>query len=364
MMETTNILEETVKNFTNNVNSVSSDQLAIVILNWNGKHFLEQFLPSVITHSENAKIIVADNASTDDSVSFVRQHYPQIEIIINESNGGFAKGYNDALKHVSSPYYLLLNSDIEVSPDWLKPLIHAMNNEKIAGCQPKVIAYKERFRFEHAGASGGFLDHNFFPFCRGRIFSEIEADQGQYENEMKIFWSSGACMLIRSELFHQVGGFDEDFFAHMEEIDLCWRIKRLGYEFMVAPSSTVYHVGGGTLDYLSPRKTYLNFRNSLFMICKNYTGWLFPKLFYRMSLDGVAASMFLLSGKPRHFWAVFKSHVDFYLVFGKMYAKRKQIQRTENNTTLSGFYSGSILWARYFKQIKSFSKLNARFFKN
>lgn len=363
-MGTINILGGTVKNFTNNDNSVSADQLAIVILNWNGRHFLEQFLPSVVAHSEQARIIVADNASTDDSVSFLREFYPKIEVIQNAENGGFAKGYNDALKYVDSPYYLLLNSDIEVTPNWLSPLLQAMENEKIAGCQPKVKSYKNRDRFEHAGASGGFLDHNFFPFCRGRIFGDTELDRGQYDNELRIFWSTGACMLIRSDVFHQVGGFDEDFFAHMEEIDLCWRIKRLGYEFMVTPESTVYHVGGGTLDYLSPRKTYLNFRNSLYMICKNYTGWLFPKLFYRMCLDGVAALMFLVSGKPRHFWSVFLSHIHFYRVFSRMYSKRTTIQNSPNQMTSSGYYAGSILWARYFKRIISFAELNARLFRH
>jgi GT2 family glycosyltransferase len=341
---------------------IHSSQVAIVILNWNGVHFLEQFLPSVIQHAQNARIVVADNASSDNSVSFLQTHFPQIEIIQNDQNGGFAKGYNDALKHVDSPFYLLLNSDIEVTENWLNPLLESISNEQVAGCQPKVLAFHDKTRFEHAGASGGFLDRNFFPFCRGRILSETEVDQHQYENETSIFWSTGACMLIRSELFHQVGGFDEDFFAHMEEIDLCWRIKQLGYDFKVNPSATVYHVGGGTLSYLSPKKTYLNFRNSLFMITKNYSGPLFIKLFYRMLIDGVAGGMFLVSGKPTHFWAVFKAHIDFYKKIRTMLQKRKVIQASTSNFNATGIYRGSILWARYFKKIKQFSKLNMRLF--
>lgn len=337
--------------------------LAIVILNWNGKSYLEQFLPSVIQYSAQARIIVADNASTDDSVSFVKRTYPNIEIVQNESNGGFAKGYNDALKKIQAPFYLLLNSDIEVSENWLEPLMKCMEDELVAGCQPKILAFHDKSKFEHAGASGGFLDHNFYPFCRGRILSLTEHDLGQYNGETEIFWSSGACMLLRSELFHEARGFDEDFFAHMEEIDLCWRIKRKGFAFKVVPSSKVYHVGGGTLAYLSPKKTYLNFRNSLYMICKNYEGFLPAKLFYRLCLDGIAASMFLLTGKPKHFWAVFKSHIDFYAKYATMSAKRKQIRSSENNMNYTGFYSGSILWARYFKKISRFSDLNMRLFR-
>jgi GT2 family glycosyltransferase len=201
------------------------DSLAIVILNWNGKGFLEQFLPSVCNYSNGAKIILADNASTDDSVAFVKSHYPSIEIIVNESNGGFAKGYNDALKQIDSEFYLLLNSDIEVTENWLLPLMEAMKDPQVAGCQPKVLSYNERTLFEHAGASGGFLDHNYFPFCRGRIFDKFEHDEGQYDAPMEVFWATGAALLIRSELYHKVGGLDEAFFAHMEEIDLCWRLR-------------------------------------------------------------------------------------------------------------------------------------------
>lgn len=340
------------------------DQIAIVILNWNGKKFLKDFLPSVVEHSADARIIVADNASSDDSIDFLKQAYPQIEIIQNDQNGGFAKGYNDALKKVESPFYLLLNSDVEVSENWLVPLFEAMENPAVAGCQPKVLAYQNKEKFEHAGAAGGFLDRNYFPFCRGRIFDETEYDKHQYDGEIEVFWTSGACMLIRSELFHKAGGFDESFFAHMEEIDLCWRIKRLGYTFKIVPSSQVYHVGGGTLDYLSPKKTYLNFRNSLYMITKNHAGWLFTKLFYRMTLDGIAATVFLISGKPKHFKAVFDAHMHFYQHLSGMLKQRKNLNKMAGEFNDSGLYRGSILWARYFKRIHEFSRLNMRFFKN
>lgn len=340
------------------------NQIAIVILNWNGRDFLSKFLPSVLKYSGDARVVVADNASTDDSVSFLRENYPSVELVINDGNGGFAKGYNDALKNIQSPYYLLLNSDVEVTEDWLVPLMEAMKDNAVAGCQPKVLSYQEKNRFEHAGASGGFLDHNYYPFCRGRIFERTEMDTNQYDHEMEVFWTSGACMLIRSEVFHQVGGFDEDFFAHMEEIDMCWRIKRLGYSFKIIPSSKVYHVGGGTLSYFSPKKTYLNFRNSLFMITKNHEGILFFKIVYRGILDGMAAFMFLLSGKPQHFMAVFNAHISYYGKMNTMLKHRKRLKLSSTKFNETGLYHGSILWAKYFKKIKDFNKLNMRFFKS
>jgi hypothetical protein len=339
------------------------NEIAIVILNWNGKHFLEQFLPSVLEFSENARVVLADNASTDDSVNFVKTTFPQIEIVVNDSNKGFAGGYNDALKKINSRYYLLLNSDIEVSRDWLKPLYEAIQNSAIAGCQPKVLSYHKKSMFEHAGASGGYLDKDYFPFCRGRIFDRFEFDEGQYDGETEIFWATGAALLIRSDIFHQVGGFDEAFFAHMEEIDLCWRIKKLGYTFKVCPKSTIYHVGGGTLPYLSPRKTYLNFRNSLFMIVKNHEGILLPKLFWRMTLDGIAGIRFLVRMEWRHLAAVFNAHMAMYKRLPVLLKQRKSIKQTKTEFEQSGLYSGSILWARYFKGVTKFSQLNQRLFK-
>jgi GT2 family glycosyltransferase len=340
--------------------------ITIVILNYNGKSYLETFLPSVILNSEGARIVIADNSSTDDSIVFLEQNYPNLEIVINSQNGGFAKGYNEALNIIKSKYYLLLNSDIEVTKDWLIPLLKSIQNDKIAGCQPKILSYSNRNIFEHAGASGGFIDRNYFPFCRGRIFDLTELDTGQYDNEQTIFWASGAALLIKSEIFHLAGGFDDDFFAHMEEIDLCWRINKMGYEFKVVPNSVVYHVGGGTLAYNSPRKTYLNFRNSLYMITKNHKGLLFPKIVYRLLIDGVAGVVFLLKGTPNHTLSVLKAHKDFYINLSKFLGKRKQEKL--NRPTLSvknigGFYNGSILWARYFKGILKYSELNFRLFK-
>lgn len=338
------------------------DSLAIVILNWNGKGFLEQFLPSVCAFSKNARIILADNASTDDSVAFVKSNYPQIEIIINESNGGFAKGYNDALKRVESDLYLLLNSDIEVTENWLDPLMKVMEDPMVAGCQPKILSFQDKTLFEHAGASGGFLDRNYFPFCRGRIFDKFEHDEGQYDNQMEIFWATGAALLIRSELFHKAGGFDEAFFAHMEEIDLCWRLKKQGYKFMSVPQSKVYHVGGGTLPYLSPRKSFLNFRNSLFMIIKNHEGNLFLKLLQRMVLDGIAAMRFILRGEWKHFASVFNAHKEMYQRFSVLLKQRREIKAGANGFNSNGLYRGSILWARYFKGVSKFKELNQRLF--
>lgn len=338
------------------------DSLAIVILNWNGKGFLEQFLPSVCAYSQNASIILADNASTDDSIQFVKDNYPNIEIIINKSNGGFAKGYNDALKKIDAHYYLLLNSDIEVTENWLPPLLEAMKDPLVAGCQPKVLSYQNKALFEHAGASGGYLDRNYFPFCRGRIFDKFEFDEGQYDGNAEVFWATGAALLIRSELFHQAGGFDESFFAHMEEIDLCWRIKKRGFKFMVIPKSRIYHVGGGTLPYLSPRKSYLNFRNSLFMIIKNHDGPLFFKMLNRLTLDGVAGVRFLLRGEWKHLGSVFSAHYAMYRRLSILLKQRKEIKKTVIKFNSAGLYKGSILWARYFKGVTKFKELNQRLF--
>ncbi|MEY4602820.1 MAG: hypothetical protein RIT43_112 [Bacteroidota bacterium] len=336
--------------------------LSIVILNWNGKHFLEKFLPSVLNFSDNAEVIVADNASTDDSVDFLHSHYPSIRIVQNTTNGGFAKGYNDALDQIESEFYLLLNSDIEVTEGWLNPLLEVMKDPTVAGCQPKVLAFNERNRFEHAGASGGFLDRNYFPFCRGRIFDQFENDLGQYDGTMEVFWATGAALLIRAELFHEAGGFDAAFFAHMEEIDLCWRIKKRGYRFLAVPDSVIYHVGGGTLPYLSPKKSYLNFRNSLFMLVKNHDGMLLPKLFTRMVLDGIAGVRFLLRGEWQQLGSVFRAHLHFYKRLGTLLRQRKELKQFKGTFNATGMYRGNILWSRYFKGITKFSDLNQRLF--
>jgi GT2 family glycosyltransferase len=336
-----------------------SAQVAVVILNWNGKHFLEQFLGNVITHSEPHQVILADNASTDDSIDFVRTHYPEVRIIRNDENGGFAKGYNDALRHVDAKFYVLLNSDVEVTDGWLNPLLAAMQDEQVAGCQPKIKSYERRNEFEHAGAVGGFLDKDFYPFCRGRIFDKIETDNGQYNDTVEVFWATGACMMIRADLFHNVGGLDEDFFAHMEEIDLCWRLKRLGYKFMAVGQSEVFHVGGGTLDYLSPRKTYLNFRNSLYMILKNHDGWVTGKIFLRLCLDGLAAIRFLINGNYRHIHSLLFAHIDFYKNARKMKKKRRAFESSHHlQPNLTGIYPRSILWKRFVNKVSCYSELD------
>jgi GT2 family glycosyltransferase len=336
--------------------------LAIVILNWNGEKYLQQFLGNVVENSPNCRIIVADNASTDNSVQYIQVNHPSVELIINEHNGGFAKGYNDALKHVNTDFYLLLNSDIEVTPNWLSPLLKVMESEDVAGVQPKVRAFNKKSHFEHAGASGGFLDKNYYPFCRGRIFDLTEEDTGQYDGQTEIFWATGAAMLVRSEIFHSVGGFDESFFAHMEEIDLCWRIKKQGYKFMVEPQSLIYHVGGGTLSYQSPFKTFLNFRNSLYMLVKNYEGILLFKLLYRMYLDGIAGIRFLVKGEFKQLSSVLKAHGHFYKHLPSLLKKRRLIKQSASHFNATGLYKGSIIWARYFKGIQKFKDLNLRLF--
>jgi GT2 family glycosyltransferase len=336
--------------------------IAVVILNWNGRKYLERFLPNVVTCSGDARIVVADNASTDDSLSFLRDHYPNIEIISNASNGGFAKGYNDALMQIESEYYVLLNSDIEVTKNWLEPLRLMLNDPSIAGVQPKVLSYDNKQQFEHAGAAGGFIDRDYFPFCRGRIFDKFEDDHGQYDHATEVFWATGACLMIRSSVFREAGGFDEAFFAHMEEIDLCWRLKLRGYAFYVEPKSIIYHVGGGTLPYLSPQKSYLNFRNSLFMLIKNHQGFLPTKLFYRLCLDGIAAIRFLLLGEWKHLASVWNAHMAVYRRLPTLLKQRREIKVTANAFNRTGLFKGSIIWARYFKGIATFSALNQRLF--
>jgi GT2 family glycosyltransferase len=274
--------------------------LAIVILNFNGKKHLQTYLPSVVECSDGHDVLVIDNGSLDDSIHYINLTFPTIQLIQLKENVGFAQGYNDGLERIKGNYelYLLLNSDVEVSPGYLSPLLSRIAAPSIAAVQPKILSHSNKTRFEHAGASGGFLDRNGFPFCRGRIFDACETDHGQYNEAMPVFWASGACLLIRSTLFHEVNGFDGKFFAHMEEIDLCWRLQLKGYQIWVEPSSKVYHLGGGTLSYESNTKVFLNFRNNLYMLAKNETGFWQGKIFIRMLWDGLAAAQFLLKGKP------------------------------------------------------------------
>ncbi|MCH2234330.1 MAG: glycosyltransferase family 2 protein [Crocinitomicaceae bacterium] len=337
--------------------------VAVVILNYNGRNYLEQFLPSVVANSGNARVIVADNCSTDDSVDFLKTNYPDLELIINSENGGFAKGYNEALKKVDAEYYVLLNSDIEVTPNWIDPCIAILESDPtIAACHPKVKAYHKQTHFEHAGATGGFLDQDYFPFCRGRIFEFAEEDEGQYDETREVFWATGACMFIRSKVFHELGGLDEAFFAHMEEIDLCWRIKKRGMKIFYVHGSEVFHVGGGTLSYDSPRKTYLNFRNSIFMIIKNHEGLLFFKLFKRLAIDGIAAWKFLLTGQAGSYIAVFKAHMAMYSNLARLLKQRKEIKKTSGVYNKTGTYSRSIVLDKFLRGRKKFSELDSSYF--
>ncbi len=338
-------------------------KIAVVILNWNGRKFLEKFLPSVLSYNSSlAEIIVADNASTDDSISFLKTTYPHINIIQNVDNGGFAKGYNDALKLVNAEYYVLLNSDVEVTPGWIDSVIQLMDTDKnIAACQPKIKAFDNKAFFEYAGAAGGFIDKYGYPFCRGRILDTLEEDKNQYNDVREVFWATGACLFVRAELFHKVNGFDEDFFAHMEEIDLCWRLKNLGYKILYCPESTVYHVGGGTLNKTSPKKTYLNFRNNLMLLFKNHPPqYFFLKLFWRMILDGVAGMKFLLSGQFPHFAAVLKAHVNFYMNIGKTIRKRKALKKSITSYTTSAVYLHSIIADYYIRGKKTFKEIDLK----
>ncbi len=318
-------------------------KIAVVILNWNGVELLKKFLPSVVENSAAADIYVADNASTDGSVQFLANHYPGVKIIQNPVNYGFAQGYNEALHYVDADVYALVNSDVEVTENWLQPIVHAFGaNPDIAIIQPKILDFKRKNHFEYAGAAGGFIDKYGYPFCRGRIFESIEQDEKQYDDDIDIFWASGACMFIRSDVFKRLDGFDADFFAHQEEIDLCWRAFNCGLRTRYIAGSTVYHVGGATLNAAHPRKTYLNFRNSLLMLHKNLpSSHLYKVLIIRLLLDGAAGLRFLAQGKPRHLAAVVKAHFAFYKRFRANALKRMSPQKTNyykvNNIIISHF---------------------------
>lgn len=331
--------------------------VAIAILNYNGKKFLDKFLPDVIKHSKTqASIYIIDNASTDDSVNFLETNFPDIQLIKLSFNGGFAKGYNEGLKYIKAIYYVLLNSDVEVTPDWIKPVIDLMQTDsQIACCQPKIKSYHNKNLFEYAGAAGGYIDKYGYPFCRGRIFNSIEEDKDQYNSKAEIFWASGACMFLRSEVFHKMNGFDEEFFAHMEEIDLCWRMHNSNYKIMYCPSSVVYHVGGGTLAVSNPYKTYLNFRNNLLMLCKNVPRRnLVSVLFVRLLLDGIAGIKFLFTNGWKYCLAIIKAHLYLYTNFQRQYKKREEKNISFPKLT----YNKNLVLEYYFKGKKTFNDLN------
>ena len=335
-------------------------RIAIVILNWNGKDFLEKFLPEVIRYSNLlSRIVIIDNASSDNSISFLTQHFPYIEIIQLDKNYGFTGGYNRGLKGIKEEYYVLLNSDVEVTENWLEPLITFMDNHPdAAACQPKIKSYQDRDLFEHAGAAGGYIDYLGYPFCRGRIMNMLETDHGQYDSIQRVFWATGACLFIRSKVFHEQGGFDDDFFAHMEEIDLCWRIQQAGKEIYVVPESQVYHVGGGTLPKNNPRKTYYNFRNNLFMLFKNLPGnQLILLIPARLFLDGLAGIKFLFDGDIKDTYAVFKSHLSFYRYVLRNLSKRRKQQKLVVKHPSRGIYGKSIVVEYFINKIKHFKDL-------
>lgn len=332
--------------------------VAIVILNWNGRSFLEKFLPSVLASTyKNRRVIVADNASTDDSIVFLRSQYPQVEIIQNSGNEGFARGYNTALKQVSADFYVLLNSDVEVTPGFIEPVIELMESDRsIAACQPKLLSYNDKGTFEYAGASGGWLDYFGYPFMRGRVFDVCEKDSGQYDDAVPCFWASGAALFIRSAVFHELKGFDEYFFAHQEEIDLCWRAQLAGYKIYVQPASVVYHVGGGTLPKGNSLKTFLNFRNNLVMLSKNLAfGTALWKIPARICLDALSAWRGLISGDRGYFTAIGKAHFHFA---GWLFSGKKQsVFPEKKGAKPAGLFKGSVIWLYFLRKKKTFSEI-------
>lgn len=336
---------------------------AIVILNWNGKHHLQTFLPSVVKHS-TYDVIVIDNASTDESLLFLETNFESIEIIKNESNYGFAKGYNIGLEKIKGKYetYILLNSDVEVTPNWDVNLTANLSDTNVAA-QPEVLSYKEPDNYEYAGASGGFIDKYGYPFCRGRIFLDIESKNEQYQTPIQIFWATGASLAIRAEVFHSLNGFDTDYFAHMEEIDLCWRIKNLGYSIIYEPSSTIYHLGGGSLAYESPFKTYLNFRNNLYLLTKNhFQSPLLPLILKRLTLDGLSGVRFLMVGQFKNCFSIIKAHFGYYKNLNRLLSKRKPLKINSKQKNLTGFYNRSVVWDYFAKGRKKYSDLDQEAF--
>lgn len=335
--------------------------VAVVILNWNGRDMLAKYLPSVVEFSSlpGVEIVVADNGSTDDSLDYLSEKFPMVRQIILPENYGFAEGYNRALRQIDADYFVLLNSDVEVTANWLSPLYNYLEaHEEVVACQPKIRSVVNPEYFEHAGAAGGFLDKYAYPFCRGRIFSEVEKDEGQYDTVKEVFWATGACLFIRAKDYFDAGGLDGTFFAHMEEIDLCWRLRSRGKQIVCHPESVVYHYGGGTLNVDSPRKTFLNFRNNLLMIYKNQSEkTLFKILFVRFFLDLLAAMMFLVKMDWENFKSVLKAIVEFYCIKAKYKAKREENLSLQVEYNVVERWNGSIVWAFYAKKVKKFSDL-------
>lgn len=337
-------------------------KIAIVILNWNGVKLFADFLPSILEHSkgDNIEIIVADNGSTDNSLAYLNNNFPTVTLMDLENNYGFAKGYNVALAKIEADYFVLVNSDVKVTKGWLRPCIqHFEKDEKVVAVQPKVLSFNKPDYFEYAGAAGGFIDRYGYPFCRGRILDKIEKDENQYDKSSEIFWASGACMFVRTEAFKNAGGLDADFWAHMEEIDLCWRLKNQGFKIIYEPQSTIYHLGGGSLSYGDPRKIHLNFRNNLFMLFKNLPKSSFKRIFItRMVLDGVAAVKFLAGFEFKAFAAVLKAHRDFYKNLTLLRNKRTELQKQVIVNNHDQMFSKSIMWKFFLQKKRKFTNLN------
>lgn len=330
--------------------------ISVVILNWNGSAMLQRFLPSVIRYSEEAEIIVADNGSTDHSIDILREKFPSVRILPFRENYGFAEGYNRAIQQIETPYVLLLNDDVEVTPHWLQPLLEFMNHHpEVAACQPKILSETQRELFEYAGACGGFIDHLGYPYCRGRIFNHVEKDRGQYDQVCPIFWATGAALLVRTDVYRKEGGLDKRFFAHMEEIDFCWRLRSRNYGIYCIPQSTVYHVGGGTLPKSHPRKTFLNFRNNLLMLYKNLPEErLNSTLRIRYFLDLVAALKMLLSGQAKESMAIVKALRTFFKIRHDFDRQREENLQKQQLKDIPEMRNESLLVAFYLKKKKKF----------
>jgi GT2 family glycosyltransferase len=333
-------------------------KVIIVILNWNGRKYLEQFLPSVLSSTySNYETVVADNGSDDDSISYIRSQFPNVHIIELRQNFGFARGYNEAFRKLDADYFILLNSDAEVQPGWIEPMIALMENDASIGvCQPKILMYNNKKSFEYAGAAGGWLDHLGYPFARGRIFDICEEDHGQYDSIEPIFWATGAAMMVRSSLYKELNGLDEYFFAHQEEIDFCWRVQLAGYKIYACPTSVVYHVGGGTLPKGNAIKVFLNFRNNLVMMAKNlplsHACWKIP---FRFLLDTISAFKSLIEGQGTYFNAVFRSHIAFLRwMFSK---KDKRFMPQKKRADLQGWFTGSVVWLHFIRGKKRFDEI-------
>jgi GT2 family glycosyltransferase len=333
-----------------------ASSVAIVILNYNGRHYLEKFLPNIIRYSGNYEIWIADNASTDQSLEWIRSNYPSLRVLEIQENKGYAGGYNEALRHIKSDYYILLNSDIEVTENWVDPVITFMDSDSsIAACQPKILAYDLPTHFEYAGAAGGYMDYLGYPFCRGRIFDTREEDLGQYDDEKDVFWATGACLFLRASAFHKASGFDESFFAHMEEIDLCWRLLNLKFRVTYCGKSVVYHVGGGTLHKSNPKKTFLNYRNNLIMLFKNLPkGRRWKTVLIRLVLDGISSVRFMATGAWPDVIAIVRAHFAFYRMIPSLVKKNP---RTRNRAPL---YHRSVVWEYFVLGKHRFNQLTGK----